>query len=176
MNSRPHEPAAAQAEDAALAAPGVAGDLARLAAMELQLAHAGRHFAYFHGYTMLPLLREGDQVQLEPVHWSAVRVGDVVTYRYADRFPTRRVIVIDRVQRRCIIMGDSIPGRREYHVPFEDVLARVVGRRRDGRWLTTTSFAWRRQTARVLAREYIRRAGWLALPRHVWRRLRRRPR
>lgn len=142
--------------------------------MELQLAHADRRLAYFHGLTMLPLLREGDEVQTESVHWRDVRIGDVVTYRFEDKFPTRRVVAIDRATRRFVIMGDSIPGRREYIVPFEDVLARVVRRRRDGQWLEATSATWRLQRARVLFADALRRAPSLAAPRAVWRRLRRR--
>ena len=146
----------------------------RLAALELQLAHADRRLAYFHGLTMLPILREGDEVLTEPVRGEAVRIGDVVTYRFADKFPTRRVVAIDRSTRRLVIMGDSIPGRREFLVNFDDVLARVVRRRRDGRWLDVRSARWRLQSARVLFRDRLRRAPGLALPRAVWRRLRRR--
>ncbi|MCC7009821.1 MAG: hypothetical protein IT184_13525 [Acidobacteria bacterium] len=141
--------------------------------MELQLAHANRHLAYFHGLTMLPVLREGDEVRLEPVAWRDVRVGDVVTYRFEDKFPTRRVVAIDRRRGRFVIMGDSIPGRREYLVPFEDVLARVVGRRRDDVWLATSSWSWRWHTIGVLWRDHIRRAAWLAAPRALWIRARR---
>ena len=146
-----------------------ASEARRLAAMELQLAQAARQPAWFHGLTMLPLLREGDQVQVEPITHRDVRIGDVVTYRFEDKFPTRRVVAVDRARRRFVIMGDSVPGRREYLVPFDDVLARVVRRRRDGAWLATTSFAWRRQTARALCGDYLRRAPWLGLPRTVWR-------
>jgi len=142
--------------------------------MELQLAHADRRLAYFHGLTMLPLLREGDEVLTEPIDWGDVRIGDVVTYRFEDKFPTRRVVAIDRAARRFVIMGDSIPGRREYLVPFEDVLARVVRRRRDGHWLDVTSPTWRLQTMRVLFHDHLRRAAWLAGPRAAWRSLRRR--
>jgi hypothetical protein len=141
--------------------------------MELQLARAARDYAYFHGLTMLPLLREGDEVEAEPITWREVRVGDIVTYRFEDKFPTRRVVAIDRDRREFVIMGDSIPGRREYLVPFDDVLARVVARRRDGAWLDRASFAWRRRTAFVLVRDHLRRAAWLAFPRAIWRRLRR---
>lgn len=151
-------------------------DAPRLVAMELQLAHASSplgRLACFHGLTMLPLLREGDEVQTEQIHWRDVRIGDVVTYRFEDKFPTRRVVAVDHEHRRFVIMGDSIPGRREFLVPFDDVLARVVRRRRDGVWLDTRSFAWRRRTALVLSRDHLRRARWLAMPRGVWRLVRR---
>jgi hypothetical protein len=141
--------------------------------MELQLAHADRRLAYFHGLSMLPLLREGDEVQTEPIGWKDVRIGDVVTYRFEDKFPTRRVVAVDRSARRFVIMGDSIPGRREYVVPFDDVLARVVRRRREGRWLEATAPTWRLRAIRVLFQHQLRRAPWLAPPRAVWRRLRR---
>jgi hypothetical protein len=146
----------------------------RLAAMEAQLARSDRHLAYFHGRTMLPLLQEGDHVHTEPVSWRDVRIGDVVTYRFEDKFPTRRIVAIDRERRTFIIMGDSIPGRREYHVPFDDVIARVVRRRREGVWLTTSSIRWRLRTAQVLANDYLRRARWLGGARRAWRLLRRR--
>jgi hypothetical protein len=141
--------------------------------MELQLAASDRHLAYFHGRTMLPLLREGDEVRTEPIDWTQVRTGDVVTYRFEDKFPTRRVIVVDRPRRRFIIMGDSIPGRRDYLVPFDDVLARVTGRRREGQWLLRTSLTWRLRTLQVVARDRLHRAAWLSGPRRLWRLLRR---
>jgi hypothetical protein len=145
----------------------------RLAAMEVLLASSRREPAYFHGYTMLPLLREGDEVETEPIDWQDVRLGDVVTYRFGDRFPTRRVVAVDRAQRCFIICGDSIPPPQEFRVRFEDVIARVVRRRRNGVWLTTASAAWRLQKARVLVHQHLRRARWLTGPRHVWRRVRR---
>jgi hypothetical protein len=150
----------------------VSDESRRLAALEIQLAHSHRRLAYFHGLTMRPVLQEGDEVETEPVSWQAVRTGDVVTYRFEDKFPTRRVIVVDRERRRFVIMGDSIPGRREYLVPFDDVLARVVRRRRDGRWLDVSSMPWRLQALRVLLRDRLRRWTWLAGPRRLWRAMR----
>lgn len=141
----------------------------RLAAMEVQLASSHRHPVRFHGFTMLPILRDGDEVQTEPVTCQAVRIGDIVTYRFEDKFPTRRVVAIDRQQGQFVIRGDSLPGHRDFRVPFEAVLARVVRRRRDGVWLTTASPTWRLRTARALAGFYLRRVRWLAGPRRVWR-------
>jgi len=147
----------------------VASDARRLAAREAQLSHSQRYPAYFHGRTMLPILQEGDNVETEPVTWQKVRRGDVVTYRAGDKFPTRRVVAIDRGARQFVIMGDSIPGRREYLVPFDQVIARVVRRRRHDVWLATTSFTWRRRTMRMLWADTLRRATWLAFPRAIWR-------
>jgi hypothetical protein len=101
---------------------------------------------------MLPLLREGDEVEVDPVAWEDVREGDVVTYRDRDKFPTRRVVEIRHEERVFVIMGDSIRPRRSWLVPFDDVIGRVARRRRDGRWMTTRHWGWRLQRAKVLAR------------------------
>ncbi len=121
---------------------------------------------------MLPLLREGDEVETESVEAEAVRAGDVVTYRFEDKFPTRRVIAIDRARRCFLIMGDSIRSRREFVVSFDDLLARVVRRRREGIWMSRDALVWRLQTRRILFREYLRHTPWLAAPRAAWRALR----
>jgi len=127
-------------------------DQLRIAAMELQLQRSRLEPAYFHGYLMLPLLREGDEVEVEPVSGEQVRVGDVVTYRDADKFPTRRVMEIRRDDRVLVIMGDSIRPRRTWLVGFDAVLGRVVRRRRTGTWMTTSDWQWRAQRARVVLR------------------------
>jgi hypothetical protein len=103
-----------------------------------------------------------------------VRVGDVVTYRFEDKFPTRRVMVVDRGARQLVVMGDSIPEGREYLVDFDDVIARVTRRRRDGEWLATTDWRWRFQTLRMRARDRRRRDPRLAPLRAPWRAARRR--
>jgi hypothetical protein len=151
----------------------VASDASRTIAHELRLSRPGAPPSYFHGQTMRPHLVEGDLVVTEPVTASEVRIGDVVTYRFDDKFPTRRVVARDRRSRTFTIMGDSIPGRREYVVPFEDVLARVVRRQRDGAWLATRDAPWRWQTAKVVTREWARRAPVLAPLRWATRPLRR---
>lgn len=145
-----------------------------LAVRELQLADSRKRPVYFHGLTMLPLLVEGDDVETVPVRGEDVRVGDVVTYRFDDKYPTRRVVVADRERRRLVIKGDSIEGDREDHVDFDDVLAKVTRRRRDGEWLTTSDWEWRVQTWRVLARDRRRRDPRLAPLRDGWRAVRRR--
>ena len=127
-------------------------DRVRVAAMELQLARSTLEPAYFHGLLMLPLLREGDEVVVEAITWAQVRAGDIVTYRDRDLFPTRRVMKIDHRQRTFVVMGDSVRPRREWIVPFDDVIGRVVRRRRACRWSATSSLRWRYHRMRVLTR------------------------
>jgi hypothetical protein len=122
---------------------------------------------------MQPHLVEGDLVVTEPVSAHDVRLGDVVTYRFEDKFPTRRVVVRDRRARRFTCMGDSIPGWREYDVPYEDVLARVVRRQRAGVWLATSDVQWRAQTVKVLLRVWTHHSRLLGPIRWATRPLRR---
>ena len=140
----------------------------RVAAMEAQLAAAdGRRPAYFHGLTMVPLLVEGDLIEVEPVEAADVRRFDVVTYRFEDKFPTRRVMEIDGAARTFTIMGDAIAGYRRYEVPFDDVLARVVRRRRGDDVVEAGDLRWRWCELRFRARLAVHE-------RRRWRQLRRR--
>jgi hypothetical protein len=125
---------------------------ARLTAMELQLERSGVDPAYFHGYLMLPLLCEGDEVVVEPVAPADLRVGDVVTYRDADRFPTRRIMAIHEYGHSLVVMGDSVRPRQTWLIPTDDVLGRVVRRGREGRWMSTRSWRWRWQRHKVVVR------------------------
>jgi hypothetical protein len=120
--------------------------------MELQLGRTPVEPAYFHGYLMLPLLREGDEVVVEAVEPGALRVGDVVTYRDADKFPTRRIMAFHEHGQSVVIMGDSVRPRRTWLVPIDDVVGRVVRRRREGRWMTTAHWRWQWQRHKVVLR------------------------
>jgi hypothetical protein len=142
-------------------------DDARVVAQELRLG-AGRARSTFHGLTMRPHLIEGDEVETEPVKAAEVRLGEVVTYRFEDKFPTRRVVAVDHDAQVFTLMGDSIPGFREYRVTYGDVLARVVGRRRDGRWLAVTDPRWRIRTGQVRARLWLRWSQAAAPVRRLW--------
>jgi hypothetical protein len=146
-------------------------DAARLAAKQLQLERSAVKPAYFHGYLMLPLLREGDEVVVEPVIASDLSVGDVVTYRDADKFPTRRIMAIHEHGQLLVIMGDSVRPRRTWLVPADEVLGRVVRRGREGTWITSRDWRWRLQRHKVILRY---RLGASAAG-DVYRRARRRP-
>ena len=124
----------------------------RIAVQELRLARSAQMGpVYFHGTTMTPFLVEGDHVIVEPVEWEDISVGDVITYRFEDKFPTRRVVAIDRGAGTLVLRGDSIAGWPQFHVKGEDVLGRAQVRLRDGRRLERTSLAWRWASARALA-------------------------
>ncbi len=121
---------------------------ARLVAKELQLETSSRQRTlYFHGESMRPFLVEGDEVVVDPIRWEDIRVGDVITYRYLDRFPTRRVM--RKRGQSLLLWCDNWP-ERTFEANREDLLGRAVARRRGEGWLTSTDLAWR--MARLRAR------------------------
>lgn len=122
------------------------------AARELQLLSGGRMEVMFHGTSMDPLLFEGDLVVVDDVGFSDIRIGDIVTYRYLDRYPTRRVVAIrpDRLTLWC----DAWPDRLFTAAP-DDVLGRAVARIRNGHRLDADAAEWLVRRDRAL-RDYRR--------------------
>jgi signal peptidase I len=106
---------------------------------------------YFHGETMRPFMGEGDLVIVEPVDWEAIRVGDIITYRFEDKFPTRRVVSIDRGAATLVLRGDSIRGRPDFLVRRQDVLGRAEARVRAGVTVDRHSREWRWASFRALS-------------------------
>jgi hypothetical protein len=138
-------------------------DRARRIARELQLGRSQQMDVRFHGESMRPLLRDGDRVIVESVSWEQIRVGDLVTYRFEDKFPTRRV-----VRKRAdslLLFCDNWPELR-WNVAREDVLGRATARERDGVRLGREDAEWSAAAARGLAIFHWSRA------RHAVRRLR----
>jgi hypothetical protein len=119
-----------------------------LIAKELQLGTSSpQRTLYFHGESMRPFMVEGDEVVVEPIAWDAIHVGDVITYRYLDRFPTRRVM--KKTDDRLLLWCENWP-TRHYWARREDVLGRAVARRRGEAWLSHDDPEWQR--ARAAAR------------------------
>lgn len=136
---------------------------ARLIAKELQLAISSpQRTLYFHGESMRPLLIEGDEVVVEPVDWNRIRPGDIITYRYLDRFPTRRVI--RKSATGLDLWCDNWPDRF-FTAARADVLGRAIARRRNGVWLTVRDGEWAR-ARRTALRRYLR---LVVLPPLYWR-------
>lgn len=145
------------------------------AARDLQLSRCTReHPVYFHGKTMLPFLQEADELDIQPVDWRDIRSGDIVTYRYLDRYPTHRVIRVGWEKELLVIKGDAWPQWKRKIVSRTDVLGRAVARRRAGQWVDTTSREWRMARRRALIREglwIVRTRGW-HIPAAIVRRVR----
>lgn len=114
---------------------------ARRIARELQVALSSEEQTlYFHGESMRPFLGEGDEVVVRPVAFEDIRLGDVVTYRYGDKFPTRRLMrrTPDRLEMWC----ENWP-KRYFETRREDILGLAVARKRDGKWITHRDEEWR---------------------------------
>ncbi len=122
----------------------------RAASKELQLLHSrALGPVLFHGNSMLPFLRDGDELIVVPVPWDAIRPGDIVTYRLAEKFPTYRVR--KKLRDGLVLKPDNWTA--PVRVPREDVLGRVVERRRHGEVLRHTDPGWRAIARRVRWRD-----------------------
>ncbi len=144
----------------------------RLIAKELQLEISSKQRTlHFHGESMRPFLVEGDEVVVEPVEWDRIRLGDVVTYRYLDRFPTRRVV--RKTDEALLLCCDNWPDRT-FKAAHADVLGHAVARRRGDAWLTATDLAWKLARVRAMLRWRLRHTRRVTLPRTL-RRARRAP-
>lgn len=113
----------------------------RRIARELQVGLSSQERTlYFHGESMRPFLGEGDEVVVTPVAFEDIRLGDVVTYRYGEKFPTRRLMrrAPDHLEMWC----ENWP-KRYFETRREDILGLAIARKRDERWITHRDSEWR---------------------------------
>jgi hypothetical protein len=144
----------------------------RLIAKELQLkASSKQRTLYFHGESMRPFLVEGDEVVVEPVAWDRIRLGDIITYRHLDRFPTRRVV--RKTDEGLVLWCENWPDRI-YRAAPDDVLGRAISRRRGNAWLAVSDLAWKFARLSAMLRWDFRHVRRVALP-QIIRRARRAP-
>lgn len=135
-------------------------DQARAVARELQLLASDRMDSIrFHGLSLQPLLQEDDRIIVEPVDWDEIAPGDLVTYRFEDKYPTRRAIV--KMGCRLYLWCENWPSRL-FRTTRDHVLGRAVARERGGVRVDRFSEEWR--SARRRARARFPRA----LPLMVW--------
>jgi hypothetical protein len=121
--------------------PGQNAEEMRRIARELQVELSSeQHTLYFHGESMRPFLGEGDEVVVTPVAFEDIRLGDVVTYRFGEKFPTRRLMrrTPDRLQMWC----ENWPNRY-FETRREEILGLAVARKRDGKWITHRDAEWK---------------------------------
>ena len=129
-----------------------------LIAMELRLLSSRQEApVFFHGETMLPFLRDGDHLVVDPVAWEDLEHGDIIVYKYNDNFPARRVIRVRRSRRQVLVNGDNLPASVAFEVGAADILGKVTARERAGAWMTESDRAWRRTGRRAVRRARIAR-------------------
>lgn len=117
------------------------------AARELQLVADTSTDVIFHGLSMDPLLFEGDIVVVEPVQYGDIKIGDILTYRHLDRYPTRRVVAIQ--VNKVVLWCDAWPDQIFSAVP-DDVLGRAVARIRNDHRLNANDREWTVRCDRAL--------------------------
>lgn len=145
---------------------------ALLQAQELQLRASARLSpVLFHGESMLPFLQDGDELWAEPVAWQDIQLGDIVTYRLGNRFPTCRVMT--KRGEHLLLSTDNWRWAR-FEAWREDVLGKIVARRRYGKTLRNTDAEWARQAR--LALWNFRARGVVHYARARWARVRYRSR
>jgi len=103
---------------------------------------------------MEPFLLDGDQLTVEPVAWGALRTGDIVTCRLDDRFPTMRIV--RKLPTKLTLRGDGWPAL-DFEAWPDDVLGKVVARRRGDDTLTGDDWRWSLGARMVLADDRSRR-------------------
>ena len=123
-------------------------DAVKRVAQGLQLLRSGRMDVRFHGESMFPFLRDGDRVIVEAVDWDDIRAGDLIAYRFEDKFPTRRVVRKGRGS--LLLWCDNWPDLR-FRIARAQVLGRVVARERDGERLHQSDAEWSAATDRGFA-------------------------
>jgi len=102
----------------------------------------------YHSHMMHPFIQDRDLLVAEPITFEQVRVGDIVTYREKEKFPTWRVI--RKESDRLILRPDN------YWVLYvaapHEVLSKVVERRRGGQRLRAEQWQWKAYARWVLLR------------------------
>jgi len=107
----------------------------------------------YHSHMMHPFIRDQDLLVIEPATFEQVRPGDIVSYRDKEKFPTWRVL--RKESDRLILRPDNY---WELYVALSnDVLGRVVERRRDGQRLTSAQWQWKAYARWVLLRHKLGR-------------------
>jgi hypothetical protein len=120
-------------------------DLAELSAGVLGRGGLVRFQAEAQGSCMVPVIRDGDMLTIEPVEAAVLRPGDVALYSAAgDHLFSHRVVGRRIEDGRLTLMtrGDAATGPGE-PVRADQVLGRVVRVQRGGRTLDLERGTWR---------------------------------
>ncbi|MFT4848783.1 MAG: signal peptidase I [Sediminicola sp.] len=111
-----------------------------ITAQKLQLLNAPKTDVMFHGLSMEPILCEGDRVVSEEVKFKDIRVGDIITSYFEDKYPTRRVVFKNK--KYLTVWCENRPNRGIVDVQPHEVLGRVIARKRGEQLLTNTDAEW----------------------------------
>jgi hypothetical protein len=94
---------------------------------------------------MVPVIRHGDTLTIQPTEAVALRLGDVVLYRAVGGYLFAHRVVGRRFDNGRLVLtarGDAVPGPGD-QVLAEQILGRVVRVQRGGRTLDLDRGIWR---------------------------------
>jgi signal peptidase I len=105
-------------------------DALRIDLVEDVLRRFGSARLCVQGSSMLPSLRPGDEIQVQSIPLSEIKMGDVVAYRRDERLFVHRVIGTDALG-RLVTRGDTLP-QADAPVSESELLGSIVAVSRDG--------------------------------------------
>lgn len=113
------------------------------AALELWAQAGETHYIPLHGTSMLPLLRDGDQVLVSHIR-DQVQVGDIVVFQRDDGLIAHRVLRVSPCDSGGYLRtkGDHVQGL-DPEMSEGEVVGRVLAIRRDARLMRVDSSGWR---------------------------------
>ena len=90
---------------------------------------------------MLPTIKDGEAVTVEPVNASAIKRGDILLYLTRRGVTAHRVVKINRSEKDSLgfIMRGDAPGSSDETVRPEQILGRIISVERDGRSIDLTT-------------------------------------
>jgi len=93
------------------------------------------HIASFDapGSSMLPFIRSGDKIFVEPVEQNSVHVGDVIVFVQVGTGHVIAHRVVQLKSNRMLCKGDNVANSFDGWILFEDVLGRVIKVQREGK-------------------------------------------
>ena len=121
----------------------------------------GRARIRVQGTSMLPSLRPGDEIELQPASAHEIRIGDVIAYRRAGRLFVHRVIKKNS-PRELVTRGDTL-AQPDAPVSESEVFGLVSAVQRDGKGVNFHNSFAQRATAALLRRSQLCAAVFLKL-------------
>ena len=105
----------------------------------------------FHGNSMSPFLEDGDELIVITVNLDEIKIGDIITYRLDKKFPTYRVV--KKLQDYLLLKPDNRP--QIFQVHREDILGKVIERKRGGSSLSDANWQWIFSSRLILLRRWM---------------------
>lgn len=110
-------------------------------ARALQLLNAHKSNVVFHGYSMEPLLTEGDSVAINKIAFKDIRIGDIIVSYEGEKYPARRVLY--KKKNSLVVWRDNWAHREILEIYEKDVLGKIIARNRNNQVVASDDFSWK---------------------------------